>query len=130
MALEPPTEPELDLVFDDGDNPPIDLQGVTAVFAELPWIYFESQPGTLIARYGNPKAAATADALSPTAILITHAHNDHMGDAVPIAKRTGAIIVSNFEIATFLEQQGEVVAYVGSIVPAAKADAEPMVRFA
>jgi hypothetical protein len=58
VAIEPPTEPELDLVFDDGDNPPIDLQDVTAVFAELPWIYFESQPGTLIARYGNTKALA------------------------------------------------------------------------
>ena len=56
--IEPPAEPDLDLVFDDGDNPPLDLQGVTAVFAELPWIYFESQPGTLIARYGNDRAAA------------------------------------------------------------------------
>ena len=49
-----PRQPELDLVFDDGDNPPVDLQGVTAVFAELPWIYFESQPGTLVARFGHP----------------------------------------------------------------------------
>jgi hypothetical protein len=45
-------------VFDDGDNPPLDLRGVTAVFAELPWIYFEAQPGTLIARFGNVKAEA------------------------------------------------------------------------
>ena len=58
VRIQPPSEPDLDLVFDDGDNPPIDLQGVTAVFAELPWIYFESQPGTLIARYGNTKAVA------------------------------------------------------------------------
>lgn len=58
VFIEPPDEPDLDLVFDDGDNPPIDLQGVTAVFAELPWIYFEAEPGTVIARYGNAKAAA------------------------------------------------------------------------
>jgi hypothetical protein len=58
VTIEPPTEPELELVFDDGDNPPLDLQGVTAVFAELPWIYFDSQPGTLIARYGNDRAGA------------------------------------------------------------------------
>ena len=58
VPIRPPSEPDLDLVFDDGDNPPLDLQGVTAVFAELPWIYFEGQPGTLIARYGNAKAAA------------------------------------------------------------------------
>lgn len=58
VFIEPPTELDLDLVFDDGDNPPVDLQAVTAVFAELPWIYFDSQPGTLIARYGNDKASA------------------------------------------------------------------------
>ena len=38
------TEPQIDLVVDDGDNPPLELKGVTAVFAELPWIYFESGP--------------------------------------------------------------------------------------
>ena len=32
------------------------------------------------------------------AILITHGHGDHIGDAVEIAKRTGALVVSNFEI--------------------------------
>jgi hypothetical protein len=58
VPIEPPSEPELELVFDDGDNPPLDLQGVTAVFAELPWIYFDSQPGTLIARYGSDRAGA------------------------------------------------------------------------
>jgi L-ascorbate metabolism protein UlaG (beta-lactamase superfamily) len=55
---------------------------------------------------GNPKAAASPESLRPTAILVTHAHNDHLGDAIAIAKRSGAAIVSNFEIATFCEQQG------------------------
>jgi L-ascorbate metabolism protein UlaG (beta-lactamase superfamily) len=55
---------------------------------------------------GNPQAAATADSLNPTAILVTHAHNDHLGDAMAIAKRAGALIVSTFEIATFCQQQG------------------------
>jgi len=58
VYLDPPAEPDLELVFDDGDNPPLDLQGVTAVFAELPWIYFESQPGTITVRYGNARTAA------------------------------------------------------------------------
>jgi len=58
VRITPPDEPDLDLVFDDGDNPPLDLRGVTAVFAELPWIYFEAQPGTLVARFGNAKAEA------------------------------------------------------------------------
>ena len=51
IHIQPPVEPELDLVVDDGSNPPLDLRGVTARFAELPSIYFESQAA--LARYGN-----------------------------------------------------------------------------
>ena len=58
LKIQPPTEAELDLEVDDGDNPPLDLKGASAVFSELPWIYFESPGGTLTARYGN-------DALAP-----------------------------------------------------------------
>jgi L-ascorbate metabolism protein UlaG (beta-lactamase superfamily) len=39
-------------------------------------------------------------------ILITHAHDDHMADALAIAKRTGALIISNFEVAEWLAKQG------------------------
>ncbi|WP_034924027.1 metal-dependent hydrolase [Gillisia sp. CAL575] len=39
-------------------------------------------------------------------ILLTHAHQDHILDAEAIAKNTGAIIVSNFEIATHYENMG------------------------
>jgi L-ascorbate metabolism protein UlaG (beta-lactamase superfamily) len=39
-------------------------------------------------------------------ILISHGHSDHLGDAVAIAKRTGATLVSNFEITQWLEKQG------------------------
>ena len=39
---------------------------------------------------GNPKAAASADDLGADAILLTHGHQDHYGDIVSIAKRTGA----------------------------------------
>lgn len=55
---------------------------------------------------GNPLAAARADELTPQAILITHGHNDHVGDALEIARRTGALIVANFEIATWCQQAG------------------------
>lgn len=55
---------------------------------------------------GNPLAAASAGELSPTAILITHAHNDHVGDAIAIARRCGATIVSNYEIASWCGAQG------------------------
>jgi len=54
VAIEAPVEAELDLVVDDGDNPPLDVRAITAEFAELPWIYFEAPEGALAARYGNP----------------------------------------------------------------------------
>ena len=55
---------------------------------------------------GNPLAAAGADEMDPTAILITHGHNDHIGDAVSIARRSGATVVGIFEVATWFEKQG------------------------
>ena len=55
---------------------------------------------------GNPLAAATADEVSADYILVSHAHGDHLGDAVPIAKRTGATIIANFEIATYCGNEG------------------------
>jgi hypothetical protein len=58
IPIRQPTEPDLDLVVDDGDNPPLALEGVTAVFAELPWLYFESAGGSITARYGDPRLAA------------------------------------------------------------------------
>src|SRR5690606_13951847 len=39
-------------------------------------------------------------------ILITHAHGDHILDVETIAKNTGAIIVSNAEIADYYEAKG------------------------
>ncbi|MBC7250814.1 MAG: metal-dependent hydrolase [Anaerolineae bacterium] len=55
---------------------------------------------------GNPMAAVQAADVNPDYILISHGHGDHLGDAIPIAKRTGATIISNFEIATYCQQQG------------------------
>jgi L-ascorbate metabolism protein UlaG (beta-lactamase superfamily) len=39
-------------------------------------------------------------------ILVSHGHEDHVADVESIAKRTGAIIVSNFEITTWFEKRG------------------------
>ena len=55
---------------------------------------------------GNPKAAVTADELSPDVILLTHGHVDHFGDTVAIAKRTGANVVAIVEIANELSEEG------------------------
>lgn len=57
---------------------------------------------------GNPLSKDKVDISSLKAdyILLTHAHQDHVLDAESIAKRTGATIVSNFEITTYYEQKG------------------------
>jgi hypothetical protein len=54
IPIGAPSEPQVELVVDDGSNPPLELTSVDAIFAELPWIYFEaSGPGPFVARYGR-----------------------------------------------------------------------------
>ena len=55
---------------------------------------------------GNPVAPVKADHVSADFILVSHGHGDHLGDTVEIAKRSGATVLSNFEIAAFCEGQG------------------------
>jgi L-ascorbate metabolism protein UlaG (beta-lactamase superfamily) len=54
----------------------------------------------------NPLAPAAADAIEADYILISHGHGDHIADAAALAKRTGAQVISNFEIITWLGNQG------------------------
>lgn len=56
---------------------------------------------------GNPKCPEEYYQLSQAdLILISHGHFDHMGSAAELAKRTGAPVVSNFEIGSYLASQG------------------------
>jgi len=55
---------------------------------------------------GNPWKAITADEINCQYILVSHAHADHLGDTVAIAKRTGATVVTTAEIARMLKEQG------------------------
>lgn len=56
---------------------------------------------------GNPKAAhLDVNTIEADYILITHGHGDHLADAVAIATRTGAMVISNYEIASWLSKQG------------------------
>ncbi len=56
---------------------------------------------------GN-ELANTVDAKKVPAdyILVSHGHMDHMADVADIAKRTGATIISNYEITVWFGKQG------------------------
>jgi L-ascorbate metabolism protein UlaG (beta-lactamase superfamily) len=54
----------------------------------------------------NPAASTTAAAVSPDVIIVSHGHGDHIGDTVEIAKRTGALVIANFEITNWLNGKG------------------------
>jgi L-ascorbate metabolism protein UlaG (beta-lactamase superfamily) len=53
----------------------------------------------------NPNAAISADEAQATTILLTHGHQDHYGDTVAIAKRTGAPVVAITEVAGELQEK-------------------------
>jgi len=54
----------------------------------------------------NPAAVATAEEVEPTHIAISHGHADHVADAAPLARRTGAHCVAVVELASWLESKG------------------------
>lgn len=72
-----------------------DLPGGEVVLID-PWV--QNNPAC-------PKELQSFDRLD--AVLITHAHGDHMGDAVEIAKRyKPKVVVANYEICGWLTQKG------------------------
>ncbi|HZF00618.1 MAG TPA: metal-dependent hydrolase [Methylomirabilota bacterium] len=55
----------------------------------------------------NPLAKAVdVMKIHPDYILVSHGHEDHMADAVELAKYTNALIIANFEVATWLQKKG------------------------
>jgi len=55
----------------------------------------------------NEKASGIdVDSISADYILLSHGHDDHVADVEAIAKRTGATVVANFEVATWFLQKG------------------------
>ncbi len=54
----------------------------------------------------NPAASTSTDKVDADFILVSHGHGDHIGDTIDIARRTGAKVISNHEIITWLGKQG------------------------
>lgn len=55
---------------------------------------------------GNAAAVTKVEDIKTDAVLLTHAHMDHILDAAPIAKSNNAPIVANVELASYLEGKG------------------------
>ncbi|MCC6865497.1 MAG: metal-dependent hydrolase [Ignavibacteria bacterium] len=55
---------------------------------------------------GNPKAKINAAELKPDFILLSHAHSDHFGDTIDIAKNNDALVIAVHELAEYLSSVG------------------------
>lgn len=56
---------------------------------------------------GNPSTEMKADDIKAlTHIFVTHGHGDHLGDTIELAKKHDALVITNYEIATYLSTQG------------------------
>jgi L-ascorbate metabolism protein UlaG (beta-lactamase superfamily) len=53
----------------------------------------------------SPTAPFKAASAAADFILVSHGHFDHIADAAKIANRTGATVISNYEITTWLAKQ-------------------------
>lgn len=55
---------------------------------------------------GNSAAVTKVEDIKTDAVLLTHAHMDHILDALPIAEQNQAVVVANVELAGHLGGQG------------------------
>ncbi|WP_407269023.1 metal-dependent hydrolase [Radiobacillus sp. PE A8.2] len=55
---------------------------------------------------GNGTCDLNAAEVKPDVILLTHGHNDHVGDTIDIAKKNDALVVAPFELANYLSSRG------------------------
>lgn len=61
----------------------------------------------------NPASPIKSGNIQADFLLVSHGHFDHVSDAAAIANRTGATVVSNFEIVTWLQTKHGVQNVVG-----------------
>ncbi len=76
--------------------------GHSGFFIEKDW------DGILIDPFitGNPASKFDYTKKRITNIIVTHAHLDHLGDAIAISKNTGAEIIAVFELANYCIEKG------------------------
>jgi L-ascorbate metabolism protein UlaG (beta-lactamase superfamily) len=55
---------------------------------------------------GNPAATAKPEEVPADYVLVSHGHDDHLGDTLAIAARTDATVVANYEISVWLAKKG------------------------
>jgi len=55
---------------------------------------------------GNPLADIKPEDVEVDAVLVTHGHGDHLGDAVQISKRCNAVVVGTYELVNYCQQKG------------------------
>jgi L-ascorbate metabolism protein UlaG (beta-lactamase superfamily) len=55
---------------------------------------------------GNPNAPVAMDSLKPDFIVLTHAHGDHLGDAIQLAKDNDSMIIAVNELANYVASHG------------------------
>ncbi len=55
---------------------------------------------------GNPTAPLAVDSVKAQYVVLTHAHGDHLGDALDIAEKQNALIIAVNELANYASEKG------------------------
>lgn len=64
---------------------------------------------------GNTLAAVSAEEVAPHMVFVTHGHNDHVGDAIAIAKRTGATVYCTVDLGEAIFAPAGIIAVTGNL---------------
>jgi len=55
---------------------------------------------------GNPLATVKPEEIKVDYVVLTHAHGDHLGDTIDIAKQNHASVIAIYELANYCESKG------------------------
>jgi L-ascorbate metabolism protein UlaG (beta-lactamase superfamily) len=65
----------------------------------------------------TPEKCKNLSLYKPSAILVTHNHSDHLGDAVEIAKLSGAPVIITYDLASTLGLDNVIGCNIGGLIP-------------